>query len=64
MTFDFLAPSFHETVSDMKEDVLGPSYAINKIKVGVEKLSSGINQNNKNPSLSGFQKRIVFCLAF
>lgn len=48
----------------MKEDVLGPSYAINKIKVWVEKLSYGIKQNNKNPSLSTFQEGMVFCLAF
>lgn len=38
----FLAHSFHETVSDMEEDVMGPSYAISKIKVWVEELSYGI----------------------
>lgn len=38
----FLAHGSHEAVSDMKEDVLGPSYAINKIKVWVEKLSYGM----------------------
>lgn len=48
----------------MKEDVLGASYAINKIKVWFEKLSYRVKWNNKYPSLSMFQKKILLCLAF